>query len=85
MDVATPDDRPSGPATLAIDIGGTRLKAGIMATTGTFIAVPVRVDTPKPAVPAAVIAAVVELVQPLGAFDRVSVGFPGCGPSMATC
>ena len=78
MDAAVPDDRPSGPATLAIDIGGTRLKAGLMSTTGTFIgAPPVRMNTPKPALPSVVIEALVDLVKPLGAFDRVSVGFPG--------
>jgi polyphosphate glucokinase len=66
-----------GPRTLAIDIGGTRLKAGILDADGTMVAGPVRVDTPRPSGPADVLAAVHDLVQPLGAFDRISVGFPG--------
>jgi len=77
MDAETDTDRPSGPATLAIDIGGTRLKAGLMAATGTLLGEPVRTDTPKPAQPEVVVEMLTELVRPLGAFDRVSVGFPG--------
>lgn len=73
---------PSGPLTLSIDIGGTRLKASVLAVTGRMIEEPDRVDTPHPAKPDAVVAALVELVKPLGAFDRISIGFPGvvrCG------
>jgi polyphosphate glucokinase len=70
-------EHPAGPSTLAIDIGGTRLKAGILAATGRMTAGPVRVDTPRPATPAAVVEALVRLVTSLGAFDRISVGFPG--------
>jgi len=36
-----------------------------------------RVDTPSPCPPKALVKALVELVKPLPAFDRVSVGFPG--------
>jgi polyphosphate glucokinase len=35
------------------------------------------VDTPKPATPARLLKAIEKLVEPLGSFDRVSVGFPG--------
>ena len=77
MDTETEIDRPSGPATLAIDIGGTRLKAGLMSTTGTMIGEAVRTDTPKPARPDIVVEMLGDLIRPLGAFDRVSVGFPG--------
>jgi polyphosphate glucokinase len=38
---------------------------------------PVRVETPKPAKPDAVVAALEGLSQQLGRFDRVSIGFPG--------
>ena len=38
---------------------------------------PNRIDTPHPAKPDAVVAALVELVKALGAFDRISIGFPG--------
>jgi polyphosphate glucokinase len=66
-----------GPLTLAIDIGGTRLKAGILDSAGTMVKGPERTDTPNPRRPADVVAALIELVRPLGAFDRISVGFPG--------
>jgi polyphosphate glucokinase len=68
---------PPGPLTLSIDIGGTRLKASVLAETGRMIEQPDRVDTPHPARPDMVVAALVELVKPLGAFDRISIGFPG--------
>jgi polyphosphate glucokinase len=70
-------DRPTGPLTLAIDVGGTRLKAGILAPTGIMSAGPDRVDTPHPANPAAVVDALIDLVRPLRPFDRISIGFPG--------
>jgi polyphosphate glucokinase len=69
--------QPSEPRTLAIDIGGTRLKASVLATTGRMIEQPNRVNTPKPAKPEAVVDALAGVVQPLGAFDRISIGFPG--------
>lgn len=62
--------------TLAIDIGGTRLKASVLDTSGKMGGEPVRVNTPLRD-PDAVVQALVSLVAPLGAFDRVSVGFPG--------
>jgi polyphosphate glucokinase len=68
---------PAGPQTLAIDIGGTRLKAGILATTGRMVAGPARTDTPHPAAPDAVIEALVGVVGSLGRFERISIGFPG--------
>jgi polyphosphate glucokinase len=68
---------PADPLTLSIDIGGTRLKASVLAVTGRMIEQPNRVDTPHPAKPGAVVAALVDVVKPLGAFDRISVGFPG--------
>lgn len=63
--------------TLCIDIGGTGTKAIVLDGDGTPLCERVRVETPRPATPAAVIAAVTELIAPLGEFDRVSVGFPG--------
>lgn len=70
------DMRP-GPVTLSIDIGGTRLKAGILDSAGTMVKGPERTNTPNPRGPADIVACLVELVRPLGAFDRISVGFPG--------
>jgi polyphosphate glucokinase len=73
---ATGEQSSEGPLTLAIDIGGTRLKAGILDAAGRLAGEPVRVDTPH-GDPQAAIAALTTMVQPLGPFDRVSVGFPG--------
>ena len=69
--------RPAAPLILAIDVGGTRLKAGVLAPDGTMVAGPARVDTPHPAPPDLVINALDELVRPLGRFQRISIGFPG--------
>ena len=63
--------------TLAIDIGGTGIKALLLDVSGGMITERVRVETPRPATPDAVIGAIMQLVAPLGAFDRISVGFPG--------
>src|SRR5215510_10254532 len=63
--------------TLAIDIGGTNLKASVLDEAGSLMVDRVRVKTPVGAPPEALVAALVELVEPLPAFDRISVGFPG--------
>lgn len=68
---------PRGPLTLAIDIGGTGLKAGVLDAAGTMVGSRARVETPHPAPPEAVVPALVGLAHCLGAFERVSVGFPG--------
>ncbi|HEY6431448.1 MAG TPA: ROK family protein [Acetobacteraceae bacterium] len=63
--------------TLAIDIGGSHLKSGILNEAGEMVAGPVRVETPKPAKPAAVVEGLIGLAHQLGRFDRISIGFPG--------
>lgn len=64
--------------TLAIDIGGTGLKALILDGNGAVVKERVRVETPKPATTDAVLPALWGLIDQLGGgFDRVSVGFPG--------
>src|SRR5262245_52714991 len=63
--------------TLAIDVGGTNLKASVLDEKGALMVDRVRVKTPVGAPPDAVVAALAELVEPLPPFDRVSVGFPG--------
>jgi polyphosphate glucokinase len=68
---------PTKPLTLAIDIGGSHLKVAVLNASGKMSTDPVRVKTPKPATPDAVVAALVSLSQRLGQFDRVSIGFPG--------
>lgn len=63
--------------TLAIDIGGSHLKAGIVDERASLIGERARTPTPHGAAAEAIVAALVSLVSPLGRFDRVSVGFPG--------
>jgi polyphosphate glucokinase len=63
--------------TLAIDIGGTGLKALVLDDRGKPLTDRARVETPRPATPAAIVRAVLKLVAPLAPFDRVSAGFPG--------
>ncbi len=63
--------------TLAIDVGGSGLKASVLDAAGQMIADRVRVQTPQPSPPQAVVPALVALAKQLPAFDRVSMGFPG--------
>src|SRR5438445_9552541 len=65
------------PRTLAIDVGGTGLKASVLDASGAMTAKRVRVPTPYPCSPDALVQELDQLVTPLPAFDRVSVGFPG--------
>ena len=60
-----------------IDIGGSGIKAIVLDPCGEPVSARVRVATPQPATPDAVIAAISILVDDLGRFDRISVGFPG--------
>jgi polyphosphate glucokinase len=63
--------------TLAIDVGGSGLKAAIVDETGRMLTDRVRVETPVGSPPAEIVEVLARLVSPLGAFDRASVGFPG--------
>ena len=73
-EIAPPEDQR---LTLAIDIGGTRLKAAVLDRNGGMVAERVRVRTPRPCPPELMVSTLAEMVAPLPAFDRVSVGFPG--------
>jgi polyphosphate glucokinase len=68
---------PVRPTTLAIDVGGTGLKASVLDAAGKLVADRVRVVTPYPCPPKALVDALTTLIAPLPSFDRVSVGFPG--------
>ncbi len=63
--------------TLAVDIGGTGVKLIVLDDQGRPVTERARVATPQPATPRAVVNAIVKLAKTQGAFDRVSVGFPG--------
>ena len=62
---------------LAIDIGGTGLKAAIVSPAGKMLTGKRRIKTPYPCPPAAMIEALLGLVAPLKKYDRIAIGFPG--------
>lgn len=66
-----------GPFTLAIDIGGSGLKASVLDAAGRMVIKRVRVPTPQPSRPDSVVEAIETLVAALPAYDRISAGFPG--------
>jgi polyphosphate glucokinase len=70
--LASPDSR-----ILAIDIGGTGLKAAILSYEGEMLTERVRIKTPHPLTPDLLVEKLVELVTPLADYNFVSVGFPG--------
>lgn len=65
------------PGILALDIGGTGLKAAVVNEKGHMLAERVRVPTPHPCPPEVLLDCVKRMTQELPAFDRISVGFPG--------
>jgi polyphosphate glucokinase len=71
------DQTPEHPLTLAIDVGGTGLKASVLGQDGAMAADRVKVATTYPMSPDAMVAALTKLVKPLPEADRASCGFPG--------
>jgi len=65
------------PKTLCVDIGGTGLKIEIVDSKAQPAGERVRVKTPQPATPRAVVDALMGMIKTQSGFDRVSVGFPG--------
>lgn len=63
--------------TLAIDIGGTGMKALVLDFKGKPMNERVRLPTPRPATPRSMLRVLTELISQQPPFDRVSVGFPG--------
>jgi len=63
--------------TIAIDVGGTGLKADVLDKNGASIAGRVRVPTKYPMSPDDLVSALTRLVAKLPKGDRVSCGFPG--------
>ena len=68
---------PTRPVTLAIDIGGSGLKAMLLDAAGKPVSERLRIATPDVLKPQAVLAALDTFRQQLPDFDRVSVGSPG--------
>ncbi len=71
----------TGPYTLAIDIGGTGLKASVLDVKGIMTHERVRIPTPANCPPKLMLTKLKELIALIPAtapkFDRISVGFPG--------
>jgi polyphosphate glucokinase len=63
--------------TLSIDIGGSKVKLLVLDEQGKQVTERSRLETPRPAVPEAILKVIAELVKSQGEYDRVSVGFPG--------
>ena len=66
-----------GGGTLSVDVGGTGIKCMVLDAKGDPTCERVRLKTPRPAKPAAIVRTIVALAKKMPQFDRVSVGFPG--------
>ncbi len=69
--------RERSPLTLAVDIGGTGIKAEKLDPSGRPVTQRAKIPTPAKATPKKVLSVIGKLARELGDFDRVSVGFPG--------
>ena len=68
------------PRTLAIDCGGTGLKAAVLDGDGEIVTPRLRVPTPYPCPPTTMVDTLVDLAAALKPYDRVSWAFPAwCG------
>ncbi len=65
------------PLTLAVDIGGTGIKAEKLDANGRPVTERTKIATPKNATPKKVVKIVQQLAEQHRSFDRASVGFPG--------
>lgn len=72
-----PRSKSARPRTLAVDVGGTNVKASVLGADGKMLAPRVMEPTPKPAMPRALLGTIARLTEQLPAFERISVGFPG--------
>jgi polyphosphate glucokinase len=72
-----PPVRSETPCTLAVDIGGSSIKASVLDARGALAAAQVRTPTPRQATPKAVLDKIAELAAQLPSARRISVGFPG--------
>ncbi|HEU4674811.1 MAG TPA: ROK family protein [Motilibacteraceae bacterium] len=69
--------RGAGLRTLAVDCGGTGIKACVLDPAGAMVSERLRVPTPYPCPPERLVETVVGLAGGLPAADRASVGLPG--------
>jgi polyphosphate glucokinase len=68
---------PADTLTLAIDIGGSGIKASVINKDGEMVCERIRMETPYPSHPAGFSQVVADFVKPLPKAQRASVGFPG--------
>ncbi len=66
-----------GPLTLAIDVGGSGLKATVLDPGGEMLSQRERRETPYPCTPPVLLDELATLAASQPAYDRVSVGYPG--------
>ncbi len=68
---------PTDVRTLAVDVGGSGVKASVLDPGGNMITERVRVQTPYPCPPSRLVDTILAVTEELPAAQRVSVGFPG--------
>lgn len=66
-----------GQRTLAIDVGGSGLKAVVLSPNGQMVSDRTRRETPYPCTPPVLLGELAALAGTQPSYDRVSVGFPG--------
>ena len=69
--------RVARPVTLAIDVGGSHIKAALLGATGRLVSERLRLDTPDPLRPKRLLDTLVGVAESLDAHDRVSLGING--------
>jgi polyphosphate glucokinase len=62
--------------TLAIDVGGSSIKAIILRDDGTPFSERLLIPTPHPATPDVIVATLINLIAKQGECDRIAIGFP---------
>jgi polyphosphate glucokinase len=67
----------SRPVTLAIDVGGSHIKAALLGATGHLVSERLRIVTPEPLTPKKLLTTLVDMAELLEAHDRVSIGING--------
>jgi len=67
----------STPVTLSIDVGGSGIKGRAFRGPDSPVTERLRIKTPRPAKPAAVLEVIGKLLERQRPYDRVSIGFPG--------
>ena len=62
---------------LAIDIGGSNIKATVLNMEGAFLNEYEKLPTPSPATPGKVLDVIKLLAKKFPAYDKIAAGFPG--------